>query len=124
MKNKLSIFETIKLSADELLKNKPEQIEFLQPTEDEPNNFNMDINGITVHGVRTHKITYVSGMIFVKFFDKNNKRIATLSLFGSNENKKDEFLYVGFGKVCSGTTLRRIISDIDINELIDVVKVE
>ncbi len=122
MKNKLGIFEIRKLSADELLRDKPEQIDFLQPTEDEPNNFNMDINGVTVHGVRTHKITYASSMIFVKFFDKNNKRIATLSLFGSNENKKDEYLYVGFGRVYSGTTLRRIISDIDINELIDVSK--
>jgi len=103
----LGIGEYKKYSVDKLLKEKPEKLPYLEPIEDEPNNFNIEINRVTVHGVRNYKLIYGEEYVIIAFYDNRNKRIASLSAFGSrNGEKPDESFYVGLGSVFSETSFR------------------
>lgn len=104
--DKLEIYETRKISANELLKEKPTQLPFLQPIEDEPNNFNMNVNRVVIHDVRKHKIVYGENFVIIKFYNSENKSVANLSVFGSNENKEDEYLFIRDGSIISETSMR------------------
>jgi len=108
------IFGTRKFSADELLKSKPERLPDFEPVENEPNNFTMDINKVTVHDVRYHKLVYGSNYVIAKFYDGYSKVLASLSVFGSCQgDKPDECFIVGFGSIISETSFRVMKSELE-----------
>lgn len=98
--------EIKKFSVDELLRERPETLSCLKPTEDE-GNFSMDVNRVTIFDVRSHKIVYGKNYAIVKFYNKNGVQLANLSAFGSCDgDKTDESFYVGYGSIISETSLR------------------
>lgn len=103
---KLGICEIRKISANELLKEKPKKLPFLKAVEEEKNNFCMIINRVDVFGIVNHELVYGNDYVVVKFYNARNEAISTLSVVGSNEYKEDEFLYISYGSIVSETSIR------------------
>jgi hypothetical protein len=112
-KGSLNIFGLKKFSVDQLLKEKPKQLPFLEPIEEEPGNFQLNVNHVNIFDVRTHELIYGTCWVIIRFYNKNKKLLATLSAFGSGDGKEDEYFYAGYGKIISGTSMRILNKDIE-----------
>lgn len=107
---KLEVCEIRKISVDELLKEQPEQLPFLEPTENEPDNYTMNVNKVIIHDVRSHELVYGRSYVIIHFYNKYDTVIASISAFGSNEYKEDEHFYIDSGSIVSETSLRVLSS--------------
>jgi hypothetical protein len=109
------MFDFKKISVDELLKEQPKIIKGLNPVKHEENNYTLDVNGVTIHDVRSHKIIYSKSYVIIRFLNSNNDCVANVSAFGSSYLngelcKPDEHFYIGKGSIISETSFRMLKS--------------
>lgn len=101
----------IRYSADELLKTQPRQLEGFEVVGD----FGEDNDSVNANHTaifcKSYDIAYTSSAVIVRFRDKNKKIVGSISVFGSNEHKKDESFLVEFNSIISETSYR-CISDL------------
>lgn len=103
----MSCTKTIRYSADELIKNKPEKLEGIEFICDEGTLYSIKVNGVDIFA-KTYKMVYGTSYAIMKFYNNKNEYIACVSVFGSNKEyaKDDEYLIVGYGTVVSETGMR------------------
>jgi hypothetical protein len=109
------MFDFKKVSVDELLKEQPKTIKGLNPIKHEENNYSLDVNGVTIHDIRTHQIIYSKSYVMIQFLNSKNEVVANVSAFGSSElngkiRKPDEHFYIGKGSIISETSFRMLKS--------------
>ena len=90
-------------SADELLKTKPDRLEGLRFSEDDSTT--ITVNGVTIHADE-YEMVYGRVFVIIRFY-KRGIVVASVSLFGSGEHKKDEvFVIDELGHLNSETCFR------------------
>lgn len=100
-----------KFSVDELLRERPNTIGDLRCYPVEGKKYSVTVNGVDIFANR-YEIVYpgTSGnFVILQFYDYNNKHVASISAFGSNEVKEDECFYlIDDNEIVSETKFRVI----------------
>lgn len=90
-------------SADELIKTQPDVLKGLKFNKDDLTTIN--VNGVTIHA-DDYEMVYGRVFVIIKFYQRGIL-VASVSLFGSGEHKKDEvFVIDEISHLISETSLR------------------